>query len=510
MRNRACCRGHQTHNHKLLASLRDSIVDKPPYISGTLQLPDSFSLFYRVARDGNAARFEDGDFFNSPRLLTVVFRCINFANATPDELEQLAQTCEAFDGAHAGKMDSKSFATTLDPVHTDLMRIVRYYLLEGTQSTKSIEVELYRLNYYGELLIFVHTYLTLYCCPGKGSFFEPHVDTPRSKNMFGSLVIVFPTFHKGGALLLRDRYEGGPLSLRHRGPEWIVDLGQALASGALNGTSIGYVAFFDDIEHDVAPVTSGHCVTLTYNLYFNDDGGVLEKSAISEHLVFPPKPPNQDGFREAFNALLENPEFMAEGGTLAFGLRHGYPIKHRHLQDVRNILKGSDAVVYQSARALGFEPTLYMYHNEDCGEHEGLVIDQLVHFDNFLDYDYNDEKVDLIRNYIQTEGGIPVRQDGGEIHYNDPYTGLDYDDDDRTKPEPIEWVAPITTYNRMDGVYVTNGPSEDETDMHYVYGDACMIVRIGKAGDRLAYLTVAQIEKAHQGTEHRRKRYFGR
>ena len=56
-----CCDGHQTHNHQLLKSLRESIVE-PPYINGTLSLPDPFfSLFYKAARDGNAARFEDED-----------------------------------------------------------------------------------------------------------------------------------------------------------------------------------------------------------------------------------------------------------------------------------------------------------------------------------------------------------------------------------------------------------------------------------------------------------------
>jgi hypothetical protein len=56
-----CCDGHQTHNHQLLKSLRESIVE-PPYINGTLPLPDPFfSLFYKVARDGDAARFEYGD-----------------------------------------------------------------------------------------------------------------------------------------------------------------------------------------------------------------------------------------------------------------------------------------------------------------------------------------------------------------------------------------------------------------------------------------------------------------
>jgi hypothetical protein len=44
---------------RLLAPLRESIIDKPPYVSGTLQLPDSyFSLFYKVAKDDHAARFD--------------------------------------------------------------------------------------------------------------------------------------------------------------------------------------------------------------------------------------------------------------------------------------------------------------------------------------------------------------------------------------------------------------------------------------------------------------------
>ena len=86
--------------------------------------------------------------------------------------------------------------------------------------------------------------------------------------MFRSLVIVFPTLHEGGALLLR-----------HRGHEWIFDSGQALA--AKDTPSIGYAAFFSDIEHEVAPVTSGHRITLTYNLYFDDGGPVSANDAVS-------------------------------------------------------------------------------------------------------------------------------------------------------------------------------------------------------------------------------------
>jgi hypothetical protein len=44
---------------KLLTPLRESIINKPPYTSGTLRLSDScFSLFYRAAKDGKDARFE--------------------------------------------------------------------------------------------------------------------------------------------------------------------------------------------------------------------------------------------------------------------------------------------------------------------------------------------------------------------------------------------------------------------------------------------------------------------
>lgn len=49
----------------------------------------------------------------------------------------------------AGKLDSERFALLLDPVRTDLLKIIRGYLLEGTQSMNNIKTELYKLNVYG-------------------------------------------------------------------------------------------------------------------------------------------------------------------------------------------------------------------------------------------------------------------------------------------------------------------------------------------------------------------------
>ena len=44
-------------------------------------------------------------------------------------------------------------------LHTDLIKIIRDYLLEGFKSTKGIKAELFKLNTYDEYLIFVHPYL---------------------------------------------------------------------------------------------------------------------------------------------------------------------------------------------------------------------------------------------------------------------------------------------------------------------------------------------------------------
>ena len=53
----------------------------------------------------------------------------------------------------AGKMDSDLFSTPLIPDHTDLVKVVRECLLEGTDSTRRLKVELYKLNVYGMCLV---------------------------------------------------------------------------------------------------------------------------------------------------------------------------------------------------------------------------------------------------------------------------------------------------------------------------------------------------------------------
>jgi hypothetical protein len=284
--------------------------------------------------------------------------------------------------------------------------------------------------------------------------------------MFGSLVIVLPTAHEGGALLLR-----------HRGHEWTFDSGQAL--GAEGQPSIAYVAFLSGIEHEVAPVTSGRRITLTYNLYFGYGGPVSADDSVLEHPDIPLA--NKGAFREAFTALLENPEFLTDGGTLAFGMRHVYSINDdTELEHVNNILKGSDAVVYQVVRALGYEPVLYMWYKENrCTDN--AIIDEVLTAE-----EANKEEYGFL-DIIQSRGGILLSEEGVPLVSDRPYW----------TPEQVVWVTRVTEWNRQDSYCLGS-----HLGVHQADRNVCLIVRIGEAGDRLAYPTVAELNEIHQTTGH--------
>jgi hypothetical protein len=272
--------------------------------------------------------------------------------------------------------------------------------------------------------------------------------------MFGSLVVVFPTPHEGGALLLR-----------HRGQEWTFDSAAVLS--VASPPSIAYAAFFSDIEHEVLPVTSGHRVTLTYNLYFDGDEHtsakklVLEPSSESEL-----QEANKEKFSLAFEALLGHPEFLSKGGTLGFGLRHVYQVEDK-LEHVYSLLKGSDAALYQSLRALGFEPVLYLFYDsgkEWCrGHSRAVLIDRVPNFEEA-------GEIEDPTGELCSLGGLKIS---------------------RLK-QVVTWVTPPTTFNRRESAYMAHG---NEPILGLMYGDVCLVVRIGKVGERLGYETVAEVRK---------------
>lgn len=278
--------------------------------------------------------------------------------------------------------------------------------------------------------------------------------------MFGSLVIVFPTPHEGGALLVR-----------YRGQEWSFDPGWEFT--ASRTPIIGYVVLLNDVEHEVTPVTFGHRVTLTYNLCHP----ASENDPVAG--LFSSPPAYERRFLESLEALLQNPEFLPYGGTLGFGLRHSYPIRNE-IRHIYGLLRVSDAIVYRSFRALGFQPALYMY--VECTDVSGLTEGGLLDHVNTFEEFSEEENVDAIRE---------VLLEGGHVVY--------YDDMYRSKPyvykgaERMEWVTPMTTFSRQESIY--NKKYGNEPMEKIAYWDLCLVVRIGKAGERLMYPTIAQLTK---------------
>jgi len=112
--------------------------------------------------------------------------------------------------------------------------------------------------------------------------------------MFGSLVIVFPTKHEGGALMLQ-----------HGGSEWIFDLATMIQTQI--NPSITYVAFYSNVKHEVTAVTSGYHVTLTYNLSFST------RPTSNATPVIPTPSTTKIPFKRALSMLLSNKTFMEQG-----------------------------------------------------------------------------------------------------------------------------------------------------------------------------------------------------
>ncbi|EQC25455.1 hypothetical protein SDRG_16674, partial [Saprolegnia diclina VS20] len=83
-----------------------------------------------------------------------------------------------------------------------------------------------------------------------GDFFLEHQDTEKEPGMFGTLLVQLPAEHTGGHL-----------DVRHRGQTKRFGL-----DGPASADALHYCAFFADVHHAVAPLTSGHRLVLTYNL----------------------------------------------------------------------------------------------------------------------------------------------------------------------------------------------------------------------------------------------------
>jgi predicted 2-oxoglutarate/Fe(II)-dependent dioxygenase YbiX len=166
-----------------------------------------------------------------------------------------------------------------------------------------------------------------------GSFFVDHRDTEKVAGMFATMVLLLPSAHSGGDLIVR-----------HLGREAVLDLHPEEPS------EIGLAAFYADCVHEVRPITAGCRVALVYNLRF------LDKKQ-------PPKPPDYRTELKAIGEMLrlwtkavdEHPD------KLVLPLEHAYTPAELSFET----LKGRDAAVASVLAAAAAEA--------DCDLHLALV-----------------------------------------------------------------------------------------------------------------------------------------
>ncbi|TFK62925.1 hypothetical protein BDN72DRAFT_728239, partial [Pluteus cervinus] len=261
---------------------------RPPFCTGVTPLENNGILFYRKGERKEAGY-------------------LDFADITEDDLENLhaacspASSCQDYEGDNQShqtvrKLDTYRFSSLIDIHSSGIAQHVSNELLEGEDSKRRLYFELDKLN--------IGMTLSDSCC-------KPHTDTPRAESIFGSLVIMFSTSHVGGTFVLH-----------HDDEEWAVD--SSLILSQQTQPSICFVAFYNDVEHEVLPLRSGYRVTLTYNLYTETP---------EKHPEIPELPtipihrsaPDEFVFKSALTTFLQNSDVFPEGGVLAFGLRFKYP-----------------------------------------------------------------------------------------------------------------------------------------------------------------------------------------
>lgn len=298
--------------------------------------------------------------------------------------------------------------------------------------------------------------------------------------MFGSLVVVLPTQHSGGAL-----------TFQHGDLKFTVDSARVVSQSSPSSPCIAFVAFYSDVSHEVEPVTSGYRVTVTYNLYFADapPAGVRPFSHVQEVAL-----------SKVFQDLLKDPTVLPEGGSLGFGSKHEYAVnklldRARGLRRLQDSLKGSDAILAKVCSQLQLPFNLkVLYHEETYDGDEVLILcSWLAHEDASLDGEAMWKA--LLERGGQTVSPWPNEfSDDDSDHDGSDYDDSDYDDYDdsdgerpriekkvlwATKPKPNDVELTMGTYATYG-----NEPSQGAT-----YYSLCFIVDIPAVGSTLRPVT---------------------
>lgn len=308
------------------AQQSSTIVDAAPTCQPVTLRWDPLSQYVpaRVCKLQFPLDCSDSATANNMRQLLVDMQPATFGNQGQDVVDETYHK--------ASKLDPYQFDCTFNPYEMGIIDEVAQILLPGvkwktisnnnsagnprTEGINVIRAELHRLNVYSS----------------PSGHFKAHVDTPRSNEQVGTLVVCLPS-----------AYQGGQLEVRHQGQSTKFDWSMPENVRP----EIQWAAFYSNCEHEVRDVTSGHRITLTYNLYARNTSNTGTPQA-GRGLMDPTQIPLYGILHSLF--LQEN--FMPNGGYLGVHTSHAYP----HTSTAARLpatLKGTDMVVWETFRSLG-------------------------------------------------------------------------------------------------------------------------------------------------------------
>ena len=178
-----------------------------------------------------------------------------------------------------------------------------------------------------------------------GSFFLSHRDTEKAEGMFGTMVVVLPSFHEGGELIIR-----------HAGREVTADLRTREVS------QLNFAAFYADCEHEVRPVSSGNRICLIYNLIQKRTDTCAGKSLKA--------PDYQSEISAAVQVLNQWKQRTDTAPKIVYLFEHQYTPASLSFAALKNADAAQAGLLFQAAQKAGFSIHLAMVNIVESGAAE--------------------------------------------------------------------------------------------------------------------------------------------
>jgi len=222
-----------------------------------------------------------------------------------------------------------------------------------------------------------------------GQFFSPHRDSEKLDGMLATLLVVLPSEHSGGSLVVE-----------HQGTK------KQFHSSRYALDKLAFIAFYADCYHEVKPIKSGYRVVLSYNLVLDNKADLPNISMDTGTLTSALK----DYFSDQSDVA--QPSYQKKTPKkLVYLLDHSYTQKGLSWQQLKSVDRPRVAALRDAADSLGLDIHLALADMQEAWQCE---IDYYHYRDRRRYYYENDdiesnaEPIELIEHVVTIRHWLDV------------------------------------------------------------------------------------------------------